>query len=156
MDLFNNPAFIKYQFIIKNLSLCIFGEDVSEQIKKFKPTNEIIENLPLLKTRINKIKNKFNQKLTSEETQQICLSIMRSILRAGFELCIEKEKCFTKDITHCLMIFSKYFPAQKEKMKVVFDLTIVPINDKQKITNILDDLGMWLMNIYQTVKRSTT
>lgn len=151
-ELLHNSSYIQYQFIVKHLSVCIFGLDISPRINRFKLGKEIIEHLPQLRIRIERIKQKLCKDIEPAQIKIICTHIMKSIVRSGFELCIENENFYTKDLNECTMIFYKYYPAQKEKMKLAFLLAIEPTDNKAAITQTLDELGIWLVQTFEKQK----
>lgn len=148
-DLLNRGYRDRYQFIIKHLSICIYGEDISTQLKKFAPTKEIIFNLPRLERRIENTKTELDEELSSDQIKQICVIIMKLLVRCGFELCVERESFFTRELSTIFSIFSKYYPSKKDEMNEALALVLNPTDNKAIIHRILDQLGMWLVLNYK-------
>ena len=77
---------------------------------------------------------------------------MKRILRTAFELVMEKEESFTRDLYPCYELFSKNYPEKEKEMKEVLFLAINNTDDKEKILEILNGIGIWITekveNIY--------
>ena|ERR1700733_5601090 len=147
-DLLTRTSKERFQFIIKYLSVCVYGEDVSSQMRLFAPDKDIVFNLPELRRRIQAVKNDFNAELDSVKIKQTCVLIMKLLIRAGFELCIEREKRFTRDLDQSFITFSEYYPDKKKEMKKVLELALYPTDDKKVILRMLNKTGMWLVTTY--------
>ena len=148
-DLLHRTSRERFQFIVKYLSICVYGQDVSSQMRLFAPGKDIIFNLPELKRRITAVKDEFHAASDPVQIKQTCVLIMKLLVRAGFELCIENEKRFTRDLEQSFIIFCKHYPVKKREMKEALDLALVPTEDKETILLILDELGMWLLETYE-------
>jgi len=64
---------------------------------------------------------------------------------------MEKEKCFTRDLYPCYKLFSKYYPEKEREMKEVLFLAINNTNDRQKILDILRNIGIWITGEIENV-----
>ena len=69
---------------------------------------------------------------------------MKRILRAGYELVMEKEKGYTRDLYPCYAGFTKYFPEQGSEMRQVLQLALNPTENISTIKNILSTIGMYV------------
>ncbi|HFB99280.1 MAG TPA: nucleotidyltransferase domain-containing protein, partial [Phaeodactylibacter sp.] len=109
--------------VIKTQSLCIFGEDLNEEIPPFFPNEKMILHLTWLKDDVDDFLKK--EKITKKEGQ----AMMKILLRSGFELVMEKEQKYTTDLYWCYQVFSKYFPKKEKEMRGILHLYLNPIED---------------------------
>lgn len=133
------------RFLIKTQSVCIFGEDVSTKIEKFKADlNTSSQFNRKLKEVLNNAKNGISNNPDKEDIREWCRWVAKRILRAGFVLVMDKEQVFTRDLYPCYEIFAKYYPQQASKMYTALELAINPIDDVKTIVSFIDDFGFWL------------
>lgn len=131
-------------FFIKNMSACIYGQDLAPVLPKTKPGRDSAVSIWRFEDYINDKINVLGDKKDSEEVKRQCKWIMKRLLRTCFELVMERNKSFTRDLYPCYEIFSKYYPKKEEEMREVLELAVNPTTDKEVILNILKGLGRWL------------
>lgn len=120
--IYKNP---RLAMILKTQSLCLYGRDIKYQIPPFKPGKEMMLYTKWLAEDIRSYFEKENS--TTEDTQ----NIIKTILRTGFELVMEREQAFTPDLFLCCQSFGKYYPELKSKMdKLLFYFVNPPKNVK--------------------------
>jgi hypothetical protein len=144
-DLLNSPGFLSYRFILKCLSLCIYGEDLAGKILPFKPSlrlgfffhGNIAEILAGVKSRLNEVED-------PQKIKEGCAFVMKRILRTGFSLVMEQAGVFTRDLYPCYEIFSKYYPQKEPEMRRALEWAVEPISDRQAILQFLSSFGAWL------------
>lgn len=105
--IYKNPSLA---MILKTQSLCLYGRDIRDRIPPYKPGKKMMLYNNWLEEDIRVYFDKNNS--TQEDTQ----NIIKTILRAGFELVMEREQAFTPDLYLCCQTFSKYYPALKSKV----------------------------------------
>ncbi len=130
---------------MKHLCVDIYGENLSAKLAKFKPTERVAQafNGDCKKVVESAIK-KLSANLSKEDVQKICSSTMRKIVRTGFSLVMDQEKSWTTDLEKSYLVFAKYYPEQKAKMKEALDMALTPTSDKDKLIEFLKGLKLWL------------
>lgn len=139
------------KFYLKYLSVYISGIKIHELVEPIKILSLPFENLPKLRERILHIRNKI---LLSDDIKLRSIyskSIMRSIVRSGFELCMRKELFYTKNIDLCFKIFSNHFPYKVEQMKMVYLGCYDIILDEKEILFIFDNFAIWMLDEYEKI-----
>lgn len=126
-----------------NQSLLVYGEPV--ELRKMKPGKDVMRHLPGLGSRMAWLDKKIPSIDTSEETEKACSWFMKGILRAGFEMTMERSGRYTRDLYLCYKDFSEYYPDKEPLMREVLDLALNPTTDKQKILQIKDQIVPWMM-----------
>lgn len=144
-DLLSNPGFLSYRFIIKCLSLCIYGEDLASQISPFKPSlrlgfcfhGNIAEILEGVRRRMNDIED-------PQKIKEGCAFVMKRMVRTGFSLVMEEAGVYTRDLYPSYEIFSKYYPRQEKEMRQALEWAVNPISDREAILPFVNSFGGWL------------
>jgi predicted nucleotidyltransferase len=144
-ELLNSDSLADYKFLIKTQSVCIYGDDISDEIENFKvdikTANILVKNLKIVFE--NTIKGIIDNP-DKEDIREWCSWVMKRILRAGFVLVMDKEQVFTRDLYPCYEIFAKYYAHQASKMYTALELAINPIDDVETIVSFIEDFGFWL------------
>jgi len=70
---------------------------------------------------------------------------MKGLLRVGFELTMERSQKYTRDLYRCYETFAEYYPEKEPEMREVLDLALNPTADKEKMKQIMENFGAWLL-----------
>lgn len=139
------------KILIKTQSICLYGENIANEIESMKPGLETTQHLQHLGKEIlgsiELLQNEVNEKKILNE----CTWIMKRILRGAFELVMERSNQYTRDLYLCYEGFSKYYPNQKNEMYLVLEMAVCPTQDVSKITSLLEGIGNFVIqesNIY--------
>lgn len=130
--------------VIKTQSACIYGADLSPMIKKYKPGTEMMMDCWHLKTDLQKFTQlpaDTSNDLVSREWQ----SLMKCLVRSGFELVMEREGKYTNSLYTCYEAFSKHYPEKKDYMYIALNTCLNPITDKRLLIRFIDDFGVWMV-----------
>jgi len=132
-------------YFIKHLSVCVYGEDISRGLPKFKPSKEVAKafNGDIAK-HIDNILKKFKSPTKESEILLTCSQTMKKIIRTGFCLVMDEEKSWTTDLEKSCQIFSKYYPKQAPLMMKALNLAKKPVADKKMLGKFLENFGSWL------------
>lgn len=145
-DLFENPDFEHWKFALKIQSVCIYGVSVIPLLPDFCPDRSIIFSLFHLESRITKAKEKLYSCFDLAQTKYWCSWIMRTFVRCGLELVIEREGQYTNELYLCYQTFSKYYPERESQMKSALESAINPISKLEIILGSIESLGGWLID----------
>lgn len=131
--------------IILNQSVCVYGDSI--KIPKQKPGKEMSIHASGFHNRFVWFDKFLLEKdEADEEIKKDCVWLMKGLLRTGFEITMEREKKYTRDLYLCYETFSKYYPEKEPEMKEVLKLALNPTADKLKIKKVMDNLGQWLLS----------
>lgn len=126
-------------------SVCVYGEGLEVPPKK--PGKEMLNHLYYFEERHMNTRKWFDA-ISPDEKEQIqgkCTWLMKDILRAGFELTMERSGRYTRDLYLCYKDFSEYYPEKESLMREILDLALNPIADKQKILEIQERIVPWMV-----------
>lgn len=136
---------VKIQMLLKTQSLCVWGEDVISEIRKFRPGKEMALNIFWIESDLNQTLEKLQSTEDDEKIKELCKSIMKIIVRSGFELIMEEEGKFTNHLYQCFETFSEYYPEKKQLMHTALDLFLNPSKKKIDTIFIIEQLGFWIV-----------
>lgn len=132
--------------LIKTQSVCVYGKDLSKDIKPFR-VYEMIGHALFIEGELDKLPGYFlEDEGNPEELKETCIWISRRLVRSGFDLVMEKENKFTRDLYLCFESFSKYYPNMENQMKEILNLSLNPISDVDKINIYLSNICPWLIS----------
>ncbi len=143
---FDRPSGIRVLLTLQGK--CILGEDLIRKFPILKPNESAFVHIPFF--------SKFQNNITKTlKTKEIFLPayipwVSKRYIRTGFELCMEREKVFTRDLYSCFEIFSKYYPDKKINMYNTLEQVIKPSWTKSELLECINTLGDWL---YLEIKR---
>lgn len=130
-------------YIILNQSLCVYGEPIS--IPKLKVGKELAIHSPTFHNRFNWFEKFLQKEESEEENKKRCVWLMKGLLRVGFELTMERSQKYTRDLYRCYETFAEYYPEKEAEMRQVLDLALNPTAGKNKMKEIMENLGAWLL-----------
>lgn len=129
--------------ILKTQSLCISGIDFSKRLPKYKPGRELMINYKWLASDVkNFLSNSGNQIRENK-------SILKGIIRSGFELVLEREGQYTVDLYPSMVSFGKYYPEKRHYMEEILHFYLNPFEqiDRQKL--LVSIFGNWLVEEFK-------
>jgi uncharacterized protein len=132
------------RFIIKTQSICICGTDLSPEISNYKPGRGIGFLARNLSKMLSSTRKELELHNDSDEVMEICIWIMKAIVRSGFEVVMERENAYTRDLIPCFEGFSKYYQERSESMRRALDLAVNPSSSPGEVLAVTSDLGEWL------------
>lgn len=133
------------RFTIKTLSTCVYGEDVSEFLPKYKFGEFLATDVRDFAKGLNDVTSALTSDgLDKDSTRAICRWIMKSFVRTGFYLVMLQEKTYSRDLYPCFKVFCKYYPEQEKDMGKALVMAVDPIDDAQNLLFFVSAFGNWL------------
>lgn len=133
-----------FQIVIQTQAVCVHGRDLSAELPRFRVGREMSYRVDLIQREIEASMERIEH--TEESAQRIafCVWIMKRIVRTAFELVMEREHRYTRDLYLCYEAFSKYYPAREAEMYGILDLAIHPTSDRLVVLETLRECLAWL------------
>jgi hypothetical protein len=114
--------------MIKTQCLFLAGTDIAPAIAPFRPGLEMMSHAFDLAGEYAVLPQLFENAETDAMRTQIQHWIARRIVRAGFEITMDRAPCFTRDLYLCCAQFAVFFPDYADRMRAVL---IRALNDYQ-------------------------
>lgn len=134
-----------FQFLLKTQCIPVYGKNIINELPKFKIGKAAFAHTSTLEKDIKAVHDWLENETDREEIKDICIWIMKRIVRIGFELVMEKEKCFTRDLYPCYDLFSKNYPSKKEEMHQAIFLAVYPTENKDLILRTIQSIDNFLL-----------
>lgn len=128
-------------FLIKVMSACIYGEDLAPSLPRVKPGREAVIACWSI---ADKVSPDYLKENTHISVAQKMRWTAKQILRAGFELVMEEEQVYTRDLYPCYKLFSKHYPEMEPMMHRALEMALWPTNDEVAFRKLLNDIGPWI------------
>jgi len=143
-------SLFSWGFMLKQLSVCIHGDDLSECFGEYVPSWEIAkfwnmdveEWLSMYRHRIAKADSK-EVLIKSQQT------IAKKLLRASYTLIMHKDKQWYDDPLQCGECFLRYHPEKQLEIERLGILLSGRLIAKRSVVGILDSYGSWLVQQYK-------
>ncbi|MBB6452668.1 hypothetical protein HNQ94_001114 [Salirhabdus euzebyi] len=144
-EVLEKTSFSIIPFMIKTHSLCIYGEDIANQLPKYKADYTLAnEHLIRLSGQLQRAKDDLKDNDDAEDILDCCVWIMKIIVRAGLALVLTKENLYTRDLYPAYSLFSKYYPEKEPDMRQALQFAIAPTTDTEILLHFLQLFGKWL------------
>ncbi len=134
-----------FKMMIKTQAVCIYGEDLSNEIAPYKIDKGLFIHSHNLEKSITSTIKGLEEMQDKSEIEEKCRWIMKNILRSGCEIVITRSQKYTRDLYPCYKVFAEYYPEHEAEMKEVLTLAISPTEDKEKIVEVLERFGSWMI-----------
>jgi hypothetical protein len=133
------------RLMIKTQCVCLWGEDLAPSIPRYKPGRDLVMHAFGIEKELRRVIERLP---TMEDTAAIkdwCQWIMKRLIRTGFELVLEQEQAYTRDLYPCYVAFIRHFPALEPQMKHALEQAIAPSDTKQELAQFLNSFGAWII-----------
>ena len=132
--------------LIKTQSRCVFGEDLSDKIEAFKLSEMKGHSLYIEKEVFEDLPNYMEEdQQEPEELKANCMWIMRRLLRGSFDLVMERENRFTRDLYCCYESVSRYYPEREANLRAVLVYALNPSGDYEEWKELVEDTCNWIV-----------
>lgn len=127
--------------ILLHQSVAIYGNEITVPQKKI--DSQFAMHAPRLDRRLEKFDSWIK---TGNFDKRRCTWFMKTLLRTGLELTLDKAQKYSRDLYPCYQLFSEYYPEKELDMKKVLYLALNPIDDVEKLNKIRNNFGEWLLH----------
>ena len=135
---------IRWRFMIKTSSVCLYGEDLALNIPPFKISQIPGPKDSALAKNIEFFGDKIAAAPDDEEIKDGCRWLMKRFIREGMRLVMQREQAYTRDLYPAYECFARYYPKKKESMRQALEYAINPIGDMQLLSPFVATFGTWL------------
>ncbi|MEM9542579.1 MAG: hypothetical protein AAGA60_24190, partial [Cyanobacteria bacterium P01_E01_bin.42] len=135
--------------LLKTQGLPLWGVDHRPQLPPVTIGRNLIHHAWRLRQDIHNTRQWLRQPELSHKRaipliQHKCAWLCRSIVRSGFELVMEREQAYTRDLYLNYAVFARYFPAREREMRRALQLAISPSAQRSGLLVFWREFGHWL------------
>ncbi|EOY4514630.1 hypothetical protein ACP51X_001666 [Vibrio vulnificus] len=142
-EVIGNPLGV-WPFFIKTQSLNIWGTDYAHQLADYKPGCQIMGEAMWLPNRLLEYQQRLNDDKWKGREAFLCEWIMKAVVRAAFELTMETEKRYTRDLDLCYQVFSRHYPEYSEMCHQAMVWAVSPDNDTRAHLQLVEKFSLWI------------
>ena len=125
-------------FVMQTQSLCLYGDDLRDRIPPYKITDVPLLALKWLRADLDDLYKK------KEWSAADCREICKLLLRAAFDLVMEKDGRYTNSLYFCWRSFSHYYPEKEKVFKALLSDYLNPDAVGTDFKERLKTAGEWL------------
>ena len=140
-----HPMYRFVQFSLATNCVCIHGEDLSAKLPRFRPGPEIAVRALNFPSELRQTVERLGSAPDAAETRRLCAGMMKRILRTGFELVMEREQAYTRDLYFCYEAFARHYPDREREMRRALELAVAPSGDPREVLAFVSEAGIWLL-----------
>ncbi|XAM73917.1 hypothetical protein PSCN1_21725 (plasmid) [Pantoea stewartii] len=133
-----------WPFFIKTQSLLLYGVDYARQLAPYRPGVSIMGEALWLAQRVAEYQRRLNQPEWQAKPQLLCEWMMKAVVRAAFELTMEQQHCYTRDLALCCQVFSIHYPHQAGLCHQAMVWAISPDDDLVGQQQLLAEFCPWI------------
>lgn len=130
-------------FILACQSARISGPDFRAELPRFRPGLDTRLNSrgfdAWLSDRLGRL-----EAGTGPVRGEACTWTMKWLLRVAFEVVMERDQSYTRDLYPCWERFARYYPQRSAQVREVLERALNPISDRSLIREQVADLGAFL------------
>jgi len=139
----HNP---RLAMVLATQSICIHGIDLVPRIgKRYRPGPDMILHARWVGPDIAALEQFEARAPSSELVRERCREIMKILIRAGFELVMEREGRYTQSLYLCWASFAAHYPDKADEMKEALQLFLDPPGDLAEWAPLARRLGYFLV-----------
>ncbi|WP_126147087.1 hypothetical protein [Synechococcus elongatus] len=138
------------QTLLKIQGLCLWGQDLITTWPAVQVGPQLLIHQPHLERDLAAVQHELRQLLPSSprfhvRMRESCRWITKRLLRTGYELVMEREQAYTRDLYPCYVGFARHYPEQAGAMYKALELAIAPSRHRAGLLLFLQQLGPYLL-----------
>ncbi len=133
----------EWQFWLKHLCTCIWGDDLRDKINLYKPSLAV--GLEMNKDISDKL-NECKRELSRKNSSIIGKSIARKILRTHYSLICEKDNSFYDNLDLIAETLMKYSKSKTEEIGNALSIAKGNNVDERSVSTLVSDYGQFVAN----------
>ncbi len=128
---------------IKEISVCVFGEDVGEQFGPYKLSAEIAISFngdigDMLARTLEKL-----NKASEREWHSVVQNFSRKLIRTYYSMVMVRSQIWTTRLAEQAEVFIKYFPEKASVVGRILEWLNVPPQDQETVYELFEMEGNW-------------
>ncbi|PIZ45515.1 hypothetical protein COY32_05210 [candidate division WWE3 bacterium CG_4_10_14_0_2_um_filter_41_14] len=132
-----------FRVLVHTTSICVYGENLATILPPIKPGSESVVVSYNFPTILNEAIEQFSNSEFHVKAWH-CRKLMRNLVRSGFEIVMEREQLWTRDLYPSYAYFAKNYPDYKDDMYQALTYSLNPMVDREKVLFLATNLGRFV------------
>lgn len=128
----------------KTQSVCVFGHDDAQYISPFRLGIEAFSHALTFSRERKLVLQWIADSTNANDVTGLSRSIMKRFLRAAFEISMEEEGYYSRELYLCCSVACKKWPEHSDDFSKALSISIYGSSDKDEVTALLSGVGNWL------------
>lgn len=138
------------QALLKIQGCCLDGQDLIATCPAVRVGSQLLIHTPYLQQDLVRVQAELRQLQPGsphfrDQVRESCRWIAKRFLRTGYELVMEREHAYTRDLYPCYLGFARHYPDQTSTMYKALELAIAPSQNRAGLLLFLQQLGPYLL-----------
>lgn len=133
-----------WAFLVKTQSACIYGEDLGAALEPYRVGPHLMAEAMYLPMRMQVYAQRVADDTTAEQAIATCQWMMKAIVRAAFDLTLDRAGRYTRDLYPCWTTFSQLYPEHAHHCERALQWAIAPDADTAAHRALVDAFGGWI------------
>lgn len=148
-----NNYFSTWAFLVKTQSVCVYGKDFAAELHPYRPGPEIMGEAMYLPQRMALYRERLRQETKEADILFTCEWMMKAMVRAAFDLTMDRLRQYTRDMYVCYSAFSEVYPEREEDCRRVLQLALNPTLKTDEHLRLVEDFGGWIIAEMSAIKQ---
>lgn len=133
-----------WAFLVRTQSVCIHGTDLAPALAPYRVGPELMAEAIYLPQRMALYRQRLAREHTHEQRAATCQWMMKSLVRAAFDLTLEPGGRYTRDLYPCYSAFAGRYPQHESDCLRALRWAISPDGDSQAHSALAERLSAWI------------
>ncbi|AKJ30949.1 hypothetical protein [Caldimonas brevitalea] len=144
-----------WAFLVKTQSACLHGEDLGPALAPYRVGPELMAEALYLRQRLALYAQRLAAEQQAPPPQQIatCQWFMKALVRAAFDLTLDRARRYTRDLYPCYATFAELYPERGPDCWRALEWAISPTPDTEPQRQLAEDFGHWICDEADVVAR---
>lgn len=156
-DYIMDPANYYEQAFLKEICVCVYGDDLGNQFGPYKLTPEIaISFNGDISEVLNRMENKLKSASSINEIKSIAQSLARKIIRTYYSMVMARSQIWSTRLHEQADIVIYHFPDKKDLVRDLQNWLEQPPTDRIKVVDFIKTEGKWVCENFVREARMTS
>ncbi|UTV29956.1 nucleotidyltransferase domain-containing protein [Photobacterium atrarenae] len=130
-----------WQFWLKHCCCFIWGNDLSQQFPRQRPSIEIAN---ALNGDLLEFRDQIEGRMEAMHADEVSKVIGKKLLRAAYYFVAEKDGSWYTDLGQCYQVAARYYPHLSDELKMTYELASGYYSSKEDAIQLLEQLSQKL------------
>jgi uncharacterized protein len=136
--------FSTWAFLVKTQSARIHGEDLAAGLQPYRVGPHLMAEAMYLPLRMRDYAARIASDNSPEQATATCQWMMKAVVRAAFDLTLDRAGLYTRDLYPCWQTFSQFYPTRADDCERALRWAIAPDHNTTAHRALVDDFATWI------------